>query len=68
VTGRAVKGESGIVLDCVGDILPEKTGGVACCAKKTPSDRLPLRLLHLAQQLTKLSYAIGSPPLTIGMM
>jgi hypothetical protein len=55
VTGRAVKGESGIGLDCIGYILPEKTGGVAVRAKKTPSERDPLLLLHRVQQLTKLS-------------
>ena len=55
MTGRAVKGLSGIVLDCIGDILEEKTGGVALRAKKTPSERDPLLLLHLVQQLTRLS-------------
>jgi hypothetical protein len=67
VTGRAVKGESGIGLDCIGYILPEKTGGVALRAKKEPSDRDPLLLLHLAQQLTRLSNAMGSPPWMMGM-
>ena len=46
---------------------PEKTGGVAVRAKKTPSDRDPLLLLHLVQHDTRLSYAIGSPPALIGM-
>jgi hypothetical protein len=55
VTGRAVKGESGIGLDCIGYILPEKTGGVAVRAKKTPSERDPLLLLHLVQHETRLS-------------
>ena len=67
MTGRAVKGLSSIVLDCIGYILPEKTGGVALRAKKEPSDRDPLLLLHDAQQLTRLSNAIGSPPCIIGM-
>jgi hypothetical protein len=40
---------------------------VALRAKKEPSDRDPLLLLHLAQQLTRLSNAIGSPPWMIGM-
>ena len=67
MTGRAVKGLSGIVLDCIGDILEEKTGGVAVRAKKTPSERDPFLLLHDAQQLTRLSNAMGSPPLMIGI-
>ena len=55
MTGRAVKGLSGIVLDCIGYTLPEKTGGVNVRAKKTPCERDPLRELHVMQQLTKLS-------------
>jgi hypothetical protein len=55
VTGRAVKGLSGIVLDCIGDILEEKTGGVALRAKKLPSERDPFLLLQLVQHATRLS-------------
>ncbi len=55
MTGRAVKGLSSIVLDCIGYILPEKTGGVNLCAKKLPCERDPLRLLHILQALTRLS-------------
>ena len=55
MTGRAVKGLSGIGLDCIGDIKAEKTGGVAVRAKKTPSERDPLLLLHLVQHDTRLS-------------
>jgi hypothetical protein len=67
VTGRAVKGLSSIVLDCIGYILPEKTGGVAPRAKKTPSERDPLRELQVTQHDTRLSYAMGSPPALIGI-
>jgi hypothetical protein len=55
VTGRAVKGLSGIVLDLIGYILPEKTVGVNVCAKKEPCERDPLRELQGLQQLTRLS-------------
>ena len=55
MTGRAVKGLSGIVLDFIGDILEEKTGGVNLRAKKTPCERDPLRLLHATQLETRLS-------------
>jgi hypothetical protein len=65
--GRAEKGESGISLDCIGYILPEKTGGVNVRAKKEPCERDPLRELQVVQQLTKLSYASGSPPSLIGI-
>ncbi len=55
MTGRAVKGLSGIVLDCIGYILPEKTGGVNVCAKKEPCERDPLRELQVLQHETRLS-------------
>ena len=55
MTGRAVKGLSSIVLDCIGYILPEKTGGVNLRAKKEPCERDPLRLLHATQLDTRLS-------------
>jgi hypothetical protein len=40
---------------------------VAVRAKKTPSERDPLLLLHLVQHETRLSYAMGSPPDLMGM-
>ena len=55
MTGWAVKGLSGIGLDCIGYILEEKTGGVAVRAKKTPSERDPLRELQVTQHETRLS-------------
>ena len=55
MTGRAVKGESGIGLDCIGYILPEKTGGVALLAKKERCERLPLELLHRTQHAIMLN-------------
>ena len=55
MTGRAVKGESGIVLDCIGYILPEKTGGANVRAKKDPCERDPLRELQVKQLDTRLS-------------
>jgi hypothetical protein len=55
VTGRAVKGLSGIVLDFIGYILPEKTGGVNVRAKKEPCERDPLRELQVLQHETRLS-------------
>ena len=55
MTGRAVKGLSSIVLDCIGYILEEKTGGVNLCAKKEPCERDPLRELQLVQHETRLS-------------
>ena len=55
MTGRAVKGLSSIVLDCIGYILPEKTGGANVCAKKEPCERDPLRELQLVQLETRLS-------------
>ena len=67
MTGRAVKGLSSIVLDCIGYILPEKTGGVNLRAKKEPCERDPLRELQVAQLETRLSKAKGSPPSLIGI-
>ena len=55
MTGRAEKGLSGIVLDCIGYILPEKTGEVNVCAKKEPCERDPLRELQVLQHDTRLS-------------
>ena len=55
MTGRAVKGESGIGLDFIGEILPEKTGGVNVLPKKTPCERDPLRELQVLQHDTRLS-------------
>jgi hypothetical protein len=55
VTGRAVKGLSGIVLDFIGDILEEKTGGANVRAKKEPCERDPLRELQVLQHETRLS-------------
>ena len=54
MTGRAVKGESGIGLDCIGDILEEKIGGVRMVLRKAPCPLDPLRELHATQLATKL--------------
>ena len=42
-------------LDRIGERLSRNTGGVNVCAKKTASERDPLRELHRLQALVKFS-------------